>query len=205
MTRGTEQGKKIDEIKLDWDTTLVVRYHSSRHNPTFTVEAGDNSFAGTDLKNLIEQATVYIKGWSDLKWEPVIAIDTEIYSDIELRYSRFFKSRHKGKDVFRQWKVGEENESGFGSKYREEKNHTGDRLDGGAPGAVMNSRDRGRILPYTHDRWTQLRQLSKMVREAMDKTSEKLSEMLKQKDIDTFLEDASGVKSLGIEFKKVGG
>jgi len=70
---------------------------------------------------------------------------------------------------------------------------------------VMNSRDRGRILPYTHDRWTQLRQLSKMVREAMDKTSEKLSEMLKQKDIDTFLEDASGVKSLGIEFKKVGG
>ena len=205
MTRGTEQGKKIDDIRLDWDSHLIVRYHSSRNNPTFTVEAGDESFNGTDLKRLIEQATVHIKGWSDLKWDPVIAIDTEIYSDIELRYSRFFKSRHKGKDVFRQWRIGEENESGFGSKYREEKQNTGDRLDGGEPGSVMSSRDRGRILPYTHDRWTQLRQLSKMVREAMDKTSEKLSEMLKQKDIDTFLEDASGVKSLGIEFKKVGG
>jgi hypothetical protein len=201
MTRGTEQGKKIDEIRLDWDTKLVVRYHASRHDPSFTVEGADKLFTGHNLKLLIEEATVHVKGWSDLKWEPVIAVETEIYGDIELRYARFFRSKHRGKEVFRQWKVGEENESSFGSKYREEKKHTGDTLDGGTPGAVMSSRERGRILPYTHDRWTQLRELSKKIREVMEGTAKKLSELLEQKDIDSFLEKASGLKSLGLEFK----
>jgi hypothetical protein len=201
MTRGTEQGKKIDEIRLDWDTTLVVRYHASRHDPSFTVEAGDGSFSGHNLKLLIEQATVHVKGWSSLKWDPVIAIETEIYADIELRYSRFFRSKHKGKEVFRQWKVGEENESSFGSKYREERKHTGDQLDGGEPGAVMSNRGRGRVLPYTHDRWIQLRELSRKLQEAMEGAAKKLSELLEQRDIDTFLTGASGLQPLGLAFK----
>lgn len=202
MTRGTEQGKKIDEIKLDWDTKLVVRYHASRYNPTFTVEAGDESFSGPNLKALIEKATVHVKGWSNLKWEPVIAINTEIYTDIEIGYSRFFRSKHKGKEVCRQWKVGDVNESSFGTRFRDEdKEKTADRLDGGEPGDVMSSSDRGRILPYTHDRWTQLRELSRKLKEVMELTAKKLSDMLKREDIDAFLESSSGLKTLGFQFK----
>lgn len=205
MTRGTEQGKKIDEIRLDWDTKLVVRYHASRTDPTFTVEAGDQSFSGHNLKLLIEQATVHVKGWSNLKWEPVISIETEIYSEIQIRYSRLFRSRHKGKDVYRHWKIGEVNEGSFGGSWvGEDKAKTADQLQNGEPGEVMNHRGSGRLLPYTHDRWTQLRELSRMIREAMEKTAEKLSEMLKQKDIDVFLENASGLKALGLQFKEKG-
>jgi hypothetical protein len=201
MTRGTEQGKKIDEIRLDWDTKLVVRYHASRYSPSFTVEVGDKSFTGKNLTALIEEATVYAKGWSELKWSPVILVETEIYSEIRISYSRAFRSRHKGKEVFRQWRVGEVNEGSFGSGWvKEDAAKTADRLDGGEPGEVMSHRGSGRILPYTHDRWTQLRELSRKVHEAMERTAEKLSEMLKQDDVDKFLESASGLKTLGLEW-----
>lgn len=203
MTRGTEQGKKIDEIRLDWDTKLVVRYHASRHAPTFTVEAGDSNFSGPNLKVLIEQATVYVNGWSALKWEPVIAIDTEIYSEISIGYRRFFRSKHKGKEVYREWKVGDANEGSLGMhRHGEDKAKTADRLDAGEPGDVMSSRGRGRIIPYTPDRWTQLRELSRKLREAMELTAKRLSEMLNSKDIDVFLENSSGLKTLGLQFKE---
>jgi len=202
MTRGTEQGKKIDEVRLDWDTKLVIRYHASRTDPTFTVEAGDQSFSGHNLKLLIEQATVHANGWSNLKWEPVISVETEIYSEIQVRYSRLFRSKHKGKEVFRRWKVGEVSEGSFGNGYRDEdKAKTADQLAGGEPGEVAAHRGSGRILSYTHDRWMQLRKLSQMIHEAMEKTAEKLSELLKQKDIDSFLENSSGLKTLGLQFK----
>lgn len=202
MTVGSDKGKKIDEIDLDWPSKLIVRYHSNRYNPEFTVEAGDKSFHGHNLKLLIEQGSVHMKGWSDLKWEPVISVDTEIYSEICLQYSRMFRSKHKGQNVYRSWKVGDVNEGSFGSRYRDEKQTTADRLDGGEPGDVMNCRERGRILPYTHDRWTQLRKLSIMLTEAMEKTAEKLSELLKQKDIDSFLESSTGLAPLGLSFRE---
>lgn len=202
MTRGTEQGKKIDEIRLDWDTKLVVRYHSSRYSPEFTVEAGDQSFHGKNLTALIEEATIYAKGWSNLKWTPVIFIETEIYSEIKVGYSRAFKSRHKGKDVFRQWRVGAHNEGSFGQGYHDEdKEKTADRLDGGEPGEVSSRGGRGRMIDYTPDRWNQLRELSRRLRETMDKTAQKLSELLEQKDIDAVLEGTSGLKALGLPFQ----
>lgn len=201
MTRGTEQGKKIGEIEITWDCKMPIRFHLD--DLSFTVEAGDQSFHGYDLRALAEKGRVYLKGWTDLKWDPVIAIDTEIYSEIQISYSRFFQSKHKGQNVYRKWRIGEFNEGSFGSRYRDEdKEKTADRLDGAEPGEVMNSRERGRILPYTHDRWTQLRELSRKLREAMDKTAEKLSEMLKHKDIDSFLEGASGLKTLGFQVKE---
>lgn len=201
MTRGHEQGKKIDEIRLDWDSCLTVRYHSHPRNPTFTVEGGDGSFTGTNLSLLIEQATVHVKGWSELKWEKVILLETEIYSEIKISYSRCFKAKFKGKDVFRQWRVGDENEGSLGG-FRDDKNKTADRFDGAEPGEVMHRRGSGRILPYTNDRWAQIRELSKKLNEMMDKTAEKLSELLKEKDIDPFLEGSSGLKTLGIQYKE---
>jgi hypothetical protein len=200
MTVGTDKGKKIGEIEIRWDCKMPIRFHLD--DLSFTVEAGDQSFHGLDLRALAEKGRIHLNGWSELKWEPVISIDTEIYSEISISYSRFFRSKHKGQNVYRRWKFGDVNEDSFGSRYREGKISTGDRLDGGEPGAVMGSRGDGRILPYTHDRWTQLRELSKKLREAMDKTAEKLSEMLKGKDIDSFLEGASGLKSIGLDFKE---
>lgn len=201
MTVGTDKGKKIGEIEIRWDCKMPIRFHLD--DLSFTVEAGDQSFHGFDLKVLAEKGRIYLNGWSDLKWEPVIAIDTEIYSEIQIGYSRFFRSKHKGQYVYRHWKVGDVNEGNFGSGYgREDEKKTGDRLDGGEPGSVMNGRNNGRILPYTHDRWTQLRELSKKLREAMEKTAQKLSELLKGKDIDSFLEGASGLSPLGIGLKE---
>jgi hypothetical protein len=204
MTRGHEQGKKIDEIQvLDWNSPkLVIRYHSSRFAPEFTVEAGDRTFKGENLKSLIEQGTVHLKGWDSLKWEPAISINTEIYSELTFEYSRCFKSRHKGADVFRHWKVGDHNEGTFGSRYRDEdKKKTADRLDG-EPGEVMTSRGRGRILPYTGDLWAQLRKLSEMLKEASEKASEKLSEMLNKKELPAILEKVTGLQPLGLQFKE---
>lgn len=200
MTRGTEQGKKIGEVEIRWDLKMPIRFHLD--DLSFTIEAGDQSFHGYDLRVLAEKGRVYLNGWTDLKWEPVISIDTEIYSEIQIGYSRFFRSKHKGQNVYRHWKVGDVNEGGFGTRYRDEnKAETADRLDGGEPGDILNHRERGRIVPYTHDRWTQLRELSRKLREAMDRTAEKLSEMLKEKDIDSVLEGASGLKTLGLQFK----
>jgi hypothetical protein len=203
MTVGSDKGKKIDEIQvLDWNSPkLVVRYHSSRYAPTFTVEAGDRSFKGENIRGLIEQGTVYLKGWSDLTWEPTIVVNTEIYSELTFQYSRCFKSRHKGADVFRSWKIGDYNEGTFGNRYRDEdKEKTGDRLDGGEPGEVMTSRERGRILPYTPDLWTQFRRLSEMLREANEKASEKLSELLKKKELPAILQTMTSLQPLGLQF-----
>lgn len=201
MTRGNDEGKKIDEIKIEWDSKLVVRYHADRHD--FTVEAGDWSERGPDLRILIERGTVHMKGWSDLKWEPVIRINTEVYTSLSFEYSRMFRAKHKGKDVFRCWKLGEVNEGEFGSRYRDEdENKTADRLDGGEPGRVMGSRGNGRILPYTHDLWTQLRKLSAMLSEAMDKANSKLTDMLNEKNLTPMLESVTGLQTLGISFKE---
>lgn len=201
MTRGTEQGKKIGEIEIRWDLKMPIRFHQD--DLSFTVEAGDQSFHGFDLRALAEKGRIYLNGWTDLKWEPVISIDTEIYSEIKIGYRRFFRSKHKGQNVYRQWKFGDVNEGSFGSGWvREDEKKTADRLDGGEPGDVMNHKENGRIIPYTHDRWTQLRELSRKLHEAMDKTAQKLSEMLKQKDIDAILEGASGLKTLGLQFKE---
>ena len=205
MTRGTEQGKKIDEIQVgDWNSPkLVIRYHASRFSPEFTVEVGDRSFKGKNLTALIEQGRVYASGWAELKWEPVVIINTEIYSELSFEYSRCFKSRHKGADVFRQWKVGEHNEGTFGTRYHnEDKAKTADTLDGGQPGDVMRSRERGRILPYTHDLWCQVRKLSQMLHQAHEKASEKLSEILTKKDLADLLPTLTKLPSLGLQFEE---
>jgi len=203
MTRGSEQGKKIDEISFGWgEPTLVIRYHSSRFDPEFTVEVADRSFKGTNLKSLIEQATVHAKGWSDLKWEPIIVINTEIYSELTFEYSRCFKSRHKGVDVYRQWKVGEHNEGTFGNHYRDEKSNTGDSFEGVPGDVIRGSRERGRILPYTHDLWSQLRKMSGMLKDANESAREKLSEMLKKKELPSILEKVTGLQPLGLQFKE---
>jgi hypothetical protein len=205
MTRGSEQGKKIDEIQVgDWNSPkLIVRYHSSRFSPEFTVEVADRSFKGTNLKSLIEQGRIYASGWDRLKWDPIVTINTEIYSELSFEYSRAFKSRHKNADVFRHWKVGDHNEGTFGSRYRnEDEKKTADTLDGGEPGDVMRSRGRGRILPYTHDLWCQVRKLSQMLQEAHEKTSEKLTEMLKDKELPSILPTLTNLQPLGLQFKE---
>lgn len=200
MTRGTEQGKKIGEVEIRWDLKMPIRFHQD--DLSFTVEAGDKSFHGFDLRDLAEKGKVYLNGWADLKWEPVIRISTEVYSELSFSYERMFRSKHKGQDVYRHWKVGDVNESEFGSRFRDDEHKTGDRLDGGEPGAVTNCRGDGRILPYTHDLWTQLRAFSKMLKDAMEQATGKLSEILKQKGLSQYLGTVTGLQTLGIKFKE---
>ena len=202
MTRGTEQGKKIDEIRLDWDTKLVVRYHASRNNPEFTVEAADTSFSGHNLKLLIEQATVHVEGWSKLKWDPIIAIETEIY-DMEIRFERLFRSKHRGKAVYRRWRVGEENETGYNGFNSEQKMRGTADSSVGEPGGV-DRQPRGRVVPYTPERWDQLRTLRRMVNEAVETAKRKVTDILEKSSdgsLDTFLKQVSSGNVSALPFR----
>lgn len=179
-----DEGKKIDEVKLDWQTSMIVRYHSDQRD--FTVVAGDESFRGDDLKLLLEKGRVHLSGWGKLTWEPVIRIDTEVYTGFSFTYRRCFMSKHKGKTVFRAWKIGKDNECEYD---RYDKQKTGHILEG-EPGEVLTSRS-GRIIPFTADRWLQIRGLSKALQDALEAAELKLSQMLKRDDIDSFLKDVS--------------
>jgi hypothetical protein len=201
MTRGTEQGKKIDEIALDWDSHLIVRYHSSRYAPTFTVEAGNESFTGDNLKLLIEQATVYLSGWSKLKWEPIIAIRTEVYDDMRPSFERLFRSKHKGKAVYRRWRVGEDDEPEFGSYHKDKHAKTENSMDG-VPGSIDRGPG-GRIVAFTPERWTQLRGLRKMLGDAMEIAQAKLSKILadtSESGFDAFLKQISNGDRAALPF-----
>lgn len=180
-----EEGKKIDEVRIDWKTSMVIRYHSDNHD--FTVVAGDKSFRGEDLKALLQQGRVHLQGWDKLEWEPVISIDTEVYTGFSFSYKRCFRSKHKGRPVFRAWKIGNEDEHTYD---RHDKQKTGDVLDG-VPGSVLGSVN-GRIVPFSGDRWHQIRNLSKTLHDALEAAEQKLSKMLKSNDIDGFLKDVGG-------------
>lgn len=183
----TEQGKKFDEIRIDFQTKMFLRWHAD--DMSFTVEAGDAKFHGANLKDLIEQGRVHLAGWDKVKWEPVISVSTDIYSDMSLTYERCYRGKHKGKFVFRKWKMNGENEPCFGRVGPDAD--TGDVMVASEPGDVM-SRACGRVLPYTPERWTRIRNLAKMLAKAVEDASAKLSEMLKQDDLDVFLENAGG-------------
>lgn len=183
----TEQGKKFDEIRIDFQTKMFLRWHAD--DMTFTVEAGDAKFHGPVLKDLIEQGRVHLAGWDKVKWEPVIAVSTEIYSEMVLSYERCFRGKHKGKFVFRQWKMNGQNEHSFGRIGRDPE--SGDVLGAAEPGDVMN-RACGRVIPYTPERWMRIRALAKMLAKAVEDAASKLSELLKQEDLDAFLENAGG-------------
>lgn len=203
MTVGSDKGKKIDEIRADWNSPpLVIRYHASRYSPEFTVEAGDRSFKGENLRSLLEQGRVHLNGWDKLKWDPVIVVNTEVYSELSFTYGRCFKSRHKNADVFRQWKVGEHNEGTFGSRYRDEDREKTADVETGEPGDVMTSRERGRILPYTKELWGQFRRLSAMLKEANERASEKLSELLKKKELPAIMQTLTTLQPIGLQFSR---
>lgn len=183
----TEQGKKFDEIRIDFQTKMFLRWHAD--DMTFTVEAGDASFHGPNVKDLIDKGRVHLSGWDKVKWEPVISVSTDIYSDMSLTYERCFRGKHKGKFVFRQWKMNGENEHCFGRIGRGPE--TGDVMDPAEPGGVMN-RACGRVLPYTPERWIRIRTLAKMLNQAVEDAAKKLSELLQQEDLDLFLENVGG-------------
>jgi hypothetical protein len=193
MTKGNDQGKKIDDIPLrryEWNSpTMAVRYHAD-HND-FTLEAGDKKFRGDNLKTLIDEGRLYMNGWADLAWEPVIAIDTQVSDDFSFTYERLFRAKHKGSHVYRRWKVGEVVEDSFGRWKRSEKSDTAGSQDG-VPGPIDKPSSGARVIPYTSARWQQLRALDKALGDAVEKATSRLSELLDTKDLDLFL---SGVGS----------
>ncbi len=181
-------GKKIDEIMIDFSTRLVLRYHSGGRS--FTVEAGDESFSGKNLDLLIEQGTVHLFGWSKLKWEPVICVVTEIYDDMQPSFQRLFKSKHKGKVVYRSWRVGEVNEPPIGaySSGRKKEDTTGSMT--GEPGEVHRNAPRGRVMAFTPERWNNLKALRDFMEKAMDAARGKFGKILEdssEADLDLFL------------------
>lgn len=192
----TEQGKKIDEIRIEWDSYLVVRYHAD--DLSFTVEAGDARFKGPDIKDLVEKGRVHLNGWSKLKWDHVIMVGTAVYRELAISYQRCFRSKHRNKFVYRHWRIGKENEHVFGGIGREPE--TGDVMEGGEPGEVMSSTRGERVVPYTPERWMRLRELSKKLNVAMEDAAKRLSKILKDDDLDTFLAGMAGPQSLRLVF-----
>lgn len=185
----TEQGKKIDEIRIEWNVHLVVRYHADDNS--FTVEAGNESYKGNDLKELIEKGRLHMNGWSKLTWEPVIVISTEVYGELTFSYQRCYRSKHRNRPVFRKWKIGKENEREFGGYVRDD-GPTADVMEGGEPGEVMSRACGDRVIPYTPARWTSIRELAKKLHAVLQDAASQLSEILQQKDLDVFLAGISG-------------
>lgn len=200
MTKGSDQGKKIDEIKLiayEWNSpTMVVRYHADRND--FTLEAGDKKFRGDNLKTLIDEGRLYMNGWSELTWVSVIVIDTQVSDDFSFTYERLFQAKHKGSDIYRRWKVGETVEDSFGRWKRSEKSDTANSLDG-VPGPIDKPSSGARIIKYTTARWQQLRVLDKYLGDAVEKATSRLSDLLDAKDLDLFLSEV-GSGTPGILF-----
>jgi hypothetical protein len=187
-------GKKIDEFRFE-STMIVVRYH--QYSKDFEVVAGDEKFKGENVKTLVDQAKVYLKGWSKLLWTPVIIVDTEPGRDIGISYERLFKSKHKGAAVYRRWIVDGENEGQFGRWHLSEKN-SGDVLEG-EPG-IIDQGPRGlyRELPYIPERWTAIRALDRGIRAAVETAEIRLSKIFADAAIDKVDTFLSSVRNEGL-------
>jgi hypothetical protein len=196
-------GKKIDEILFHEGGRIQIRYHSG-HNPRFTVVAAEKDFEGTNLKELMDQAEIHLRGWSSLVWEPVIGIDTEVGSDIRIEYQRFFRTKHKGSLVYRAWKIGDFNEEKHGWYNKDRNKKTADKTEG-EPGEIERSPVRGRIVKFTPERWAQMRSLDRAISAAIETVKERLSGILadsSDQDLDGFLKKVSLGGAPAITFNK---
>jgi hypothetical protein len=175
-------GKKIDEWRIDGNNA-VLRWNSARYE--FCLEVYGMTFKGENAKALRSQAELALKKWENLTWKPVIIIDTTPTDNLVIHYQRMYKAKSPEGDVFRYWKVEGGNERGFSWSSPE----TGDILEG-EPGDIVHGREtNGKTVPYSPEKWKQVRALTAALARAMDEAKGKLEEILK-KDLDGFLENA---------------
>lgn len=182
----SDNGKKIDEWRIAGNNA-VLRWNS--HKYEFCLEVYGMIFKGENARTLRSDAEIALMKYEKLVWKPVIVIDTDPQGDLSIHFQRMYQARDSEGTHYRYWRCKGEtaNERGYGWSSPD----TGNILEG-EPGDIMNGREtNGKIIPYTAERWAQLRALDAALKVALKKAQEKLGEILKGKDLDGFLENVA--------------
>lgn len=190
-----EDGKRID-------TFMIARHNAElrwlSNKMSFILNCNGHRFEGDNARKLRDDAEVIVLEYDKLTWTPKILIDAEPGDQMNVSYHRVFQAHLDRRAVYRAFRVNGEDEGAF-SRWNDPE--TGDTVEGSAGDVIHPNRsDTYKILPYTPERWLQIRKLDAALAGAMAAAREKLKKILESKDVDTFLANVSAKMVPGLMF-----
>lgn len=188
------EGKKIREFDL-WTQNehgnrgmMYTATLRMKETLKFSLEVAGLCFEGDNPRDLEHQAKLQLEDEHDLSWSAVILVDPNL-EDGRLNFRRIFQAKARsGKNVWRLWRFGGDDERPVSRWYRSEEIKTTGLLEGGIPGDRADGpKLKERELPYTAARWAAIVKLDEMLDQAQKAIAQKLSDIIQDGDLDGFL------------------
>jgi len=173
------KGRKVEEFQIR-HTPAVLRFDENHWE--FTIEVDGREFRGDNPKELKLQADAFVAKHEGLKWEPLIVIDPDPFgSEPTLSYRRMFRAKSGREMAYRKWRIQGKDEAHWDMSAGTE----------GTPGFVADPpRAMDRVIPFTPARWKALVDLEAALKAAIASAKERLEKILREGDLDAFLEEA---------------